>query len=203
MLFTHTFSLSHDNLSVSMLQRKNRRLRQGKIICLGCWGKKLSPHPASTLAIPPLEKGSRARKHWAISGVWRKILMPEWWGTTGSFPTPAGKWRLSTIAGKRLHFPPTSKTLTQRHWFKGTPWNAVSKPWLCDRLSSIRTSMYFTVPPCKNLASIERTWVSQYSRQVCASGGGSCGLGKAVGTDHALWHQPVHFPSPLIVTINF
>lgn len=112
MLFTYTFSLSHDNLSVSMLQRKNRRVRQGKIICLGCCGKKLSPRPASTLAIPPLEKGSQARKHWVISGVWRKLFMPDWWETTGSFPTPAGKWRLSTIAGKRLRFPPTSKTLS-------------------------------------------------------------------------------------------
>lgn len=82
---------------------------EGKILCLGRWGKTLSPNPARALAIAPVEKGGQARKHWGYSGVWRKILMPGLWGTTWVFSNSSKKitafhnsWKVTAFPTQQL-----------------------------------------------------------------------------------------------------
>lgn len=56
MLFTYIFSLFHNNLSVSIFQRKNLRdsfPQRGKDYLLQAWGKRLALNPASRLASLP------------------------------------------------------------------------------------------------------------------------------------------------------
>lgn len=163
------------------------------------------------LPAPSLGKGSQARERWASSeirrktGTYRKVM--------GNYPSllqhQAGKVWLSTLPGKLLRFPPSSQevvtpppsttvSLMQAPWWRGEAWSLSQDPGY--RLGSVNTSRLL-LPANPGLGRGNPTQRS--SQWVCPTPGGCRGLGKAVGTGQAILYQPVHLPSPFLVTITF